>query len=78
MSIKAKSKIALEIEKIRKIPLPLSRADYRKLTGFSYIDMSPSDESFPKEYRDEMNRVMQEINKEYQAKLARGEVKVPF
>ena len=67
MSIKEKSKIALEIEKIRKIPLPLSRADYRKLTGF-YIDMSPSNESFPKEYRDEINRVMREINDEWNAK----------
>ena len=71
MNTKEKSKKAREIEKIKAIPLPLSRADFRKLTGFSYIEMSPSDESFPKEYRDEINRVMRELHAEGEARRAK-------
>ena len=41
------------IEEIKKIPIPLQRMNYKKLWN---IGMSPSDESFPKEYREEMKR----------------------
>ncbi|MBQ6534415.1 MAG: hypothetical protein IJI37_04530 [Opitutales bacterium] len=65
------SKKARVLEKIRKIPLPLSDEGYRKLAWIPFEDL-------PKEYQDETNRIVRERNKAYQAKLARGEVKVPF
>ena len=72
MSTEEELKKARVLEEIKKIPLPLSDEGYRKLS-LAWIQF----EDLPKEYQDEMNRVMRERNKAFQEKVARGEAQFP-
>ena len=70
MKTEEESKKARVLEEIKKIPLPLSDEGYHKVWQYPFEDL-------PKEYQEEMNRVLMERNKAFQDKVARGEAQFP-
>lgn len=64
MNAEEELKKACVLEKIKEIPLPLSEDGYRKLAWIPF-------EYLPKEYQDELNRVMREL---YEKAIAEGKL----